>query len=86
MFNLLTNRYTTSVLRKPPAQTLSGSRRVATEEMCLQRARLMCAHADHMREEFRGCIISLDMYRLHLNHQSKAVIQGLSNALNLITL
>lgn len=56
------------------------------EEMCLQKARLMGTHADHMREEFRGCIISLDMYRVHLNQQSKAVIRGLSNTLNLITL
>lgn len=44
------------------------------------------ANADHMPEEFRGGIRSLDVYRLHLNHQSKAVIPSLSNALNLITL
>lgn len=37
-------------------------------------------NADHMPEEFRGGIRSLDVYRLHLNHRSKAVIQGLSNA------
>lgn len=44
------------------------------------------ANADHMPEEFRGGIRSLDVYRLHLNHESKAVIPSLSNALNLITL
>lgn len=43
-------------------------------------------NGDHMPEEFRGGIRSLDVYRLHLNHQSKAVIPSLSNALNLITL
>lgn len=37
-------------------------------------------NADHMPEEFRGGIRSLDVYRLRLNHRSKAVIQGLSNA------
>lgn len=80
------SRHSSLKKEKSLVRLLQRAQAVLIEEMCLQKPRLKCVHAAHMWRVFRGCIRSPVMYRLRLDHQSKAVIQGLSCALNLITL